>query len=191
MNTICIGDSLTYGYGVHKSKRWSNLLNEKYGIDIVNKGINGDTTSGMLDRFYEDVLSNSPSHVIIMGGTNDLIKYCSLENVIENIKALMDEALKNNITPIVGIQIPFYIHMAKNSWSPTLHYDKIQKDIILYRQWVIEYCRKNNLKYIDFYERFSSIDEENKKDYYIDGLHPNEKGHRLMVFSVLEASIFF
>lgn len=56
MKIVCLGDSLTYGFGVSRSNSWTNIVNEETRLEIVNKGINGDTTSGMLARFNEDVV---------------------------------------------------------------------------------------------------------------------------------------
>ena len=55
MKIICIGDSLTEGYGVGRPENWVTLLNERSENDIINKGISGDTTGGMLARFQKDV----------------------------------------------------------------------------------------------------------------------------------------
>lgn len=50
MKLICIGDSLTFGYGVRPSRRWTRLCAQETGWEIVNEGISGDTTGGMLVR---------------------------------------------------------------------------------------------------------------------------------------------
>ena len=71
-----MGDSLTEGYGIPQHTRWSNLLANETGLPIINSGISGDTTAGMLARFKPMVLDHQPSHVIIMGGTNDIYMDC-------------------------------------------------------------------------------------------------------------------
>ena len=45
MKLICIGDSLTFGYGVRPSQRWTRLCAQETGWEIVNEGISGDTTT--------------------------------------------------------------------------------------------------------------------------------------------------
>ena len=57
MRLICIGDSLTFGYGVHLSQRWTRLCAQETGWELVNEGINGDTTGGMLARMQGGVLA--------------------------------------------------------------------------------------------------------------------------------------
>ena len=41
---VCLGDSLTYGYGVSRSKVWTKLAEDKLHIEIINEGICGDTS---------------------------------------------------------------------------------------------------------------------------------------------------
>ena len=50
MKLICLGDSLTFGYGVRVSQRWTHLCAQDTGWKIVNEGVSGDTTGGMLAR---------------------------------------------------------------------------------------------------------------------------------------------
>ena len=46
-----IGDSIIYGFPHRKSQSFTGVLREKYGWDIINKGVNGDTTEGVAGRF--------------------------------------------------------------------------------------------------------------------------------------------
>ncbi|WP_311734730.1 GDSL-type esterase/lipase family protein [Clostridium chauvoei] len=67
-NFVFIGDSLIFGYGVPKNKNWVTKLNDALDFNIINKGINGNTTTDMLVRFSEDVISNKPKLIFLMGG---------------------------------------------------------------------------------------------------------------------------
>ena len=65
VDLVLIGDSLTFGYGVPKKDSWVYKLQEKYPYkNILNKGINGDTTSSMLTRYYKDVLIKKPKNIL-------------------------------------------------------------------------------------------------------------------------------
>ena len=51
MKIICMGDSITYGHGLsHLSQRWTDLVAARTGHALVNRGVSGDTTGGMLSR---------------------------------------------------------------------------------------------------------------------------------------------
>ena len=76
MKLICIGDSLTFGYGVRPSQRWTRLCAQETGWEIVNEGISGDTTGGMLVRLRallaeRDICVQHPL-ALLMGGANDI-----------------------------------------------------------------------------------------------------------------------
>lgn len=51
---IFLGDSLTFGYGVKPKDNWVHKLSEYLKLNILNKGVNGNTTTDMLFRFYEE-----------------------------------------------------------------------------------------------------------------------------------------
>ena len=78
MDLICLGDSLTFGLGVRRGRCWTALFAEESGWNVSNRGISGDTTSGMLARLHRDVLTalgedRSQCRVLVMGGTNDIL----------------------------------------------------------------------------------------------------------------------
>jgi lysophospholipase L1-like esterase len=64
---ICHGDSLTQGADIEPAFRWPSLLqNALGGVQVINTGIGGDTTAGLLSRFGADVVAPQPDAVLIM-----------------------------------------------------------------------------------------------------------------------------
>ncbi|MEA4828128.1 MAG: GDSL-type esterase/lipase family protein [Clostridium sp.] len=184
MKIIFIGDSLTYGYRVDEEKRWPNTIGEKFQIEILNRGELGDSTAGMLLRFYEEAIKKSPDIIIIMGGTNDFLMNCSVENVQKNIYAMIKEAGQYHIKVILGIQPPIIPYMAEKFWVPNVNYTEINEKISQYSEWVKDFGAMHNLLYIDFFNKFNEL-LKNKppEEYYIDGLHLNSKGHEVMAWA--------
>lgn len=62
---VFLGDSITDG------ARWDELFP---GLPVKNRGINGDTTQGVLNRL-EDILTGQPRAIFLLIGTNDLPWY--------------------------------------------------------------------------------------------------------------------
>ena len=97
MKLICIGDSLTFGYGVHLSQRWTRLCAQETGWELVNEGINGDTTGGMLARMQGGVLAElregglgaDRPYALLMGGSNDVFYSGSDAAARENMGAMI------------------------------------------------------------------------------------------------------
>lgn len=179
MKIVCLGDSLTYGYGIRRSKVWTKIAQEKLGMEIINEGINGDTSSGMLSRFYTTVYSKSPEAVFIMGGVNDLIVGADLGVVKSNIMAMAHQSIARYIDPIIGIPTKINLDNIREDWAKFTDFHKVAKELDKYHLWIKEFCNTFNVKYIDFYSEFEQEAVPNVEDYYLDGLHLNEIGNEV------------
>lgn len=178
MRIICIGDSLTYGYGVYSDECWVELLHKNLNTNIINKGINGDTTTGILSRCSKDILKLAPSQVIVMAGTNDILLGYSIDNVIDNIKFLCQEIKNNNISPILALQPPVIENLAEIYWDKYIDYRRININLFNYINEIKTYSAKNHIDTINFYDSF--IKNKDIINLYSDGIHPNKEGHKLM-----------
>lgn len=165
---IAIGDSITYGFPYFPCLSWVHLVSQELGIPIINKGVNGDTSSQMLERFAHDVIRTSPSHVIIMGGANDACARVEAEEVYDNIRSMVEMAEQHEIIPILGLPIP-------------CNYPQDECILSLYREDMREYAAAKNLSVIDFHSAFfKSNSKQPQGGVYADVLHPNEQGYRVM-----------
>ena len=163
MKIVCIGDSITQGFGVFPFETWVELMNETKKAKFINKGINGDTTRGMLERFGRDVIDEKPDKVIIIGGANDLMLMRDLDAIKSNMMTMVNQAKKNGIAPIIGT------------------YLKIEEEIFdRYRDWIVEYCSASDVGCIDFYSLFDQQKQHGYNYYLFDGIHPNREGYKLM-----------
>lgn len=187
MKFVCIGDSLTYGYGVPKGKCWVDIIRKELKIEVINKGSNGDRIADMLSRSFIDVVENRPNVVTIMGGTNDFLMGYNLDRVKKGVELLVNEAREFYIIPIIGIQIPVDENLAVKRWSSDVDYSAVNKNIEQYRKWVIDYCNQNDILYVDFYKTFNETTQFMcAEKLYIDGLHPTEYGHQIMSQCITE-----
>lgn len=181
MKIICLGDSLTCGYKLRKQDIWPFMLEEETKIQVVNKGIAGDTTSGMLARFYRDVLDEKPTHTIIMGGTNDMIYNIPLSIIQGNLASIVFQAYHHNIMPVLGIPIPLIPLIAKKNFQFTSNFEEINKKLKENRDWIINFASLVNCKVIDFYKEFQSeLTTQGKEECYKDGVHPTVEGNKRM-----------
>jgi acyl-CoA thioesterase I len=185
MKLICIGDSVTTGFGVFRNEKWTEILKERYGFDVVNKGINGDTTTGMLDRFHDDVVLPCATHVIIMGGSNDLMAKRELKNVQTNLRLMAEEAMRSGIIPVFATELPILPDMAKRKWSSGADYKYATEKGIQLREWLLGFCSENGIKCIDLFGLFEDkLENLSPSDLYIDGLHPNKLGQEMIVSAI-------
>jgi len=186
MKLVCIGDSLTTGFKLSYREVWPALVVKKHNnLEVLNMGINGDTTAGVLARFYRDVVEQKATHVVIMAGSNDLIWGVPLSVVRSNIAATVMHSYKNRIMPIIGIPIPIETEMTKKYWPFVKELDRINEEILLYREWIKEFSLNFQCLYVDFYECFYDFSSNFiKSSLYLDGLHPNIEGHKMMADKV-------
>lgn len=171
---VAIGDSITYGFPYTSEGSWFNLAAKQLNIEHVNKGVNGDTTDGMLERFYKDVLRQKLSHVIIMGGTNDAYAKISADEVINNLQTMAELAVDNTIIPIFGLPIP----------CNDLEAESLLR---LYREKICQYAVENTIAVINFYE--AMVEEDSckiKEGLHFDGIHPNKAGYKVMAGVAVE-----
>ncbi|WP_010233666.1 GDSL-type esterase/lipase family protein [Clostridium arbusti] len=191
MKIICIGDSLTYGYGVKRNDRWTSILDKKLNCDIINRGICGDTTAGVLSRIYKDVFLSKPDKIIIMCGTNDFIWGVHIEQVISNIATILFHMMHYNIKPIILIPVPLHSTLAEKKWKPVSKYgaEYINDRLKNLGDWIKEFAIEYNIKVLNFNSIFYKKNGEVDPIYYIDGLHLNKLGHEKIAEEVAKIVI--
>ncbi|WP_304341274.1 GDSL-type esterase/lipase family protein [Metaclostridioides mangenotii] len=181
MKIVCLGDSLTYGYGVKRSESWCRKLEEKLNATVVNKGINGDTTSGMLARFERDVLTEKPDILLLIGGTNDIFLSEKTDIAKNNIVAIVQQSLSVGILPIIGAPTPMHEELVEGKWKLYMENTNIVDTLKQYHEWLNLYSITYDVKLIDFYTEFCSDNIfQDKLKYYLDGIHLTGEGNSLI-----------
>jgi lysophospholipase L1-like esterase len=195
---IAFGDSLTYGYGDEKGSGYIDTLKtrlnshnkEKYNFD--NEAIYGLESSGILTQLSnveERVKLDEADYFILFIGTNDLInsnggnlnnlkqeeiakgKEAYLKNLRAIIKILTNQ---NEQAPILllGLYNPYpdskAIEIVIDEWNNDIN--KIVKD-------------EKRIVYIPTNDLFKG---KNKKQYFSDSLHLNDKGYKLVADRIIE-----
>lgn len=180
LDIIFIGDSLTFGYGVHKTELWAYNVARELSLSYLNNACNGDTSTGILTRYYNDVIVHSPKTTFLMCGTNDLLMGKKIKSIIDNLEFMIKDSLSSGSQVVIGIP-PFIIgEMAEELFSPSSFYKYTEESLPELRAQIISICNKFNVYYIDFYNLTL-----NNESLYLDGVHLNPEGHRIMFESFL------
>ena len=173
---VFMGNSITEG--------WSNTHPEFFDShDFLGRGISGQTTPQMLIRFIPDVVDLRPEAVVILAGTNDIAGntgYSSIKMITDNIKAMAQLADKNGIEVILASILPVYSY----PWRPEI--EPVQK-IAEINTWLKDFAENNQHTYLDFYSEMANPNKGLPKEYAEDGVHPTDRGYRVMEPLVLEA----
>ena len=180
---ICHGDSLTEGDEIEQNFTWPALLGNRLNVEVRNTGIGGDTSGGLLGRFYPDVVQQKPDAVLIMGGTNDLWWDLEINPILANLFAMACQAEYHRIAPVIGLPIPVCLEKAEKTpmMAPVNGFDRCQEKLTGMRGALKRACEQSEVPLVDFFSLFMDEKDGVIADYYLeDGLHPNLEGHRLM-----------
>jgi acyl-CoA thioesterase I len=160
LTVVALGDSITWGYPNGES--WTGMVANDTGLRIINRGVNGSTLKGMLNRMPTDVLPVKPSICIIMGGTNDVYHGFTGEKMLENIQTMAHELLSRNIMPVIGLPIPLAEQGPENKLR------ELRMRILASSYLTIDFAADFELPWADF------------RRLVPDGIHPTREGKKMM-----------
>jgi lysophospholipase L1-like esterase len=158
-------------------------VEKELNIRIVNSGISGDTTGGLLSRFYHDVIPHRPGIVIIMAGTNDLWWDLSINVIQSNIFSMACQAQHHQIVPVIGLPLPVVLDAARrqNMLEPIGGFKKCVAKLSKLVKALRNAADKSEIACLNFYRAF--FDQQGnllENLFFDDGLHPSIDGHRRM-----------
>ena len=104
---LCLGDSLTFGYGATPETSYPARLEQLTGHPVKNAGANGDTAEGALQRLPALLENNKPGLVLVSIGANDFLRNlplertrASLRQIVETVKATTQVVLVAEPRPV-------------------------------------------------------------------------------------------
>ncbi len=167
---VLMGDSITSSWSGYSPEFF---LNNPY---LINKGVSGETTPQMLNRFEADVLNLAPEAVIILAGINDIAQntgYISVSETFANIINMAEIANSHDITPVLCSVLPAY----KIAWRPEI----MSADLVVeLNDKLKNYCRENNTIYVDYFSSMVGEKKELRPELTYDGIHPDKNGYTIM-----------
>jgi acyl-CoA thioesterase-1 len=164
-----VGDSLTAGYGVDEEQAYPALLEKRllqdgYFTRVVNAGISGETSSGVLSRIEWVIGSLKPDIVILETGANDGLRGVDPTLIQENIDRVVTILRENGIDVLLaGMRMPPNLGLGYTTRFAGL-YAKI--------------ADTHGIPLMPFFLKSVAGDRR-----YIlsDGIHPNAQGYRLIL----------
>ena len=165
LKVLCYGDSNTYGYDPRsyfgdrysKSHRWVDILESLSDWTIVNDGLNGREIPN-----YKVQLDSEYDMIIVMLGTNDLLKGRTLFEIEERMTSFLQELLSQ--TGDVVLIAPPKLQLGE--WVPNLELVAISERL---GEVYLRISNTLGIRYID--STLWGIELS------YDGVHFSEKGH--------------
>jgi lysophospholipase L1-like esterase len=167
---VFMGNSITEG--------WGRICPDFFrGRAYINRGISGQTTPQMLVRFRADVIDLKPEVVVILAGTNDIAGNTgpsTPEMIAGNLISMAELAKVNGIRVILCSVLPAFDY----PWRPGV---EPAEKIAELNEMIKKYAVKNGIVYVDYYTPMVDERKGLKKEYSIDGVHPEEAGYKVMM----------
>ena len=179
----CVGDSITYGYGVSAKNSYPTQLQGKLGAayTVLNYGVTSTTASSkgnipyVKKSAYQQALKSNPDIVIVMLGTNDAKTLNWTAAYQSTFKSEYSNLIKSFVDlptqPIVYIVTP--IRVITSSGSDAAREPALANQI---RPQIRELASELSLPLIEF----ESILGDVKSNYLSDGYHPSISGYDIM-----------
>lgn len=152
---------------------------------FIGRGISGQVSAQMKERFNDDVVALAPEKVVLLCGTNDIAENDGAYNedkTFGNIVAMVEAAKNNGITPYLSTVLPVYVY----PWNRAIT-DVPQKIASLNRK-IRKYAEDNGITIVDYYSKMVAEDGFSLcEKYCFDGVHPNLTGYFVMEKILLDA----
>ncbi|MFA6291326.1 MAG: acetylxylan esterase [Victivallales bacterium] len=103
LKIVCLGDSITGKSDLSSYLKWSHIIElmllpgAAESAVVVNRGIGGDTTAGVLKRLKSDVLDIRPDIVVLLIGGNDAGQKIPRETVEKNLDLIMGDIVSAGV----------------------------------------------------------------------------------------------
>ena len=198
---ICIGDSITdcnrmdshiplgWGYVKMFNDMLLGLAPQKQ-IKVINKGLSGNTTLDLKQRWADDVLYHKPQWLSILIGINNvhrvkeripIWKELAPDNYERDYRIILKETSKLKCTII--LMEPFYISVDKtDQWR-----GEILKDLQVYRRIVWKLSKEFKTRLIKLQDVFEkSMEYNNPETFAAEPVHPNLTGHQVIATELLK-----
>jgi len=155
---IFIGNSIT------EHGEWQELLPQQ---NVINRGIGGDNTFGVLARL-DEVVSSRPDKIFLLIGINDIGRGLPLEVLLNNYKRIVSYIRNKSPRTTIFIQsiLPTNDSLLKFDYLKNKNeiIKKVNREIAIL-------SASEQFTFIDLFTLFADKNEQLKKEMTLDGVH--------------------
>jgi len=171
---VAVGKIMFLGDSITEMGKWGQLLGD---TTVVNRGIGGDITYGVLKRMG-DVIQRRPSKLFIMIGVNDIGKDIPDEVIADNVRQIIQRVQTGSpetkiylqsILPVNADYPNFPQHYAKP--AHVVHTNRLLRIVADAMQ----------VPYVDLYSQLLDSQQRMDAKYALDGLHINPRGYGVWI----------
>lgn len=190
VRVVCMGDSITVGQFISPSDRWTTLLEHSLkaelgedSVEVLNQGLNGETTRGGLERFPVAVQALEPVVLTLQYGMNDCNCWqsdrgahrVSIDAYRANLLEMIDRGRRFGIAEIMLITNPRSLRRA-----PMVNGEAYEDANARYAVAMREVAAEAGVTLCDVREALSELTDSQLGPLLLpppDCLHLTERGH--------------
>ncbi len=143
----------------------------EYYSDIHNRGIGGETSTGILTRL-DEITESKPRKIFLLLGTNDFAQGVPVAQFIRNYRAIL-ERIRND-TPATSVYVIAVTPTYSSSPLSAIHNAKVAEANAQLKQLVAEFPGVN---FADMTPYLADQDGQLRREFTIDGCHLNYDGY--------------
>lgn len=156
---VFIGDSMIEG------GKWDEYFSNS---SIVNRGIVGDNTEGISNRF-DEVVHAKPTKLFLSGGVNDISQNVDTKTIVSNFRAIIQRLKDQSPQTTIYLQGVFPINNTFGRYKRLIGKEKKTLEL---NKALKKLASQEKITFIDNYDLFLDDDQKTlKAEYTTDGLH--------------------
>lgn len=176
--TVLAGDSITEIY--NHTELFADYT-AKTGLAVYNRGISGDTSDRLLERWADNVLSLKPKNIVLLIGTNDSAVGADANFVADNVKKIIDMTKNDCPNARLILEAVYPINKKIRFWL-----GRSNKKIREINSALEALAKKEGITFLDLTADLSDSGGRLNPDFTYDGLHLNAKGFEKVTRRLLE-----
>ena len=163
---VFLGNSIT------ERAEWQELLADSK-FPIVNRGIGGDNSFGILARM-DEVLKGKPRAVFLMDGINDQFRSLPQDMSVENYRQIIQKIKKDSPKTKIYLQSALPINESLTSEPYTKGKNVLVPAL---NQKLKELAAAEGITYIDICQLFQDENGVLKTEFTLDGVHLKQEAY--------------
>ena len=163
------------------------------GLQVVNRGVAGQQSWQLLERFDADVASQSPRAVVLWGFINDIFRApegkldASVTRARASFATMVQRAKASGIEPVLATEVTI---RGEDTWSETFaswvgwalgkegHAERVNRAVLDTNQWIRDLGRREGLLVLDFERALAASSGERRREFATpDGSHITPAGY--------------
>ncbi|HEV7230321.1 MAG TPA: GDSL-type esterase/lipase family protein, partial [Bacteroidia bacterium] len=141
---------------------------------ILNRGITGDFSEGLLKRL-DEVISLKPSKLFIEIGINDLVEHVPNKEICRNYRALIERVRRESPETRIYMQSLLPVRMKSSIFTSS---EDVNETIKEQNESYKKLATEMNVTYINLYDNFVMNNEINPRLTW-DGIHLVDEGYEI------------